>query len=56
MGYVEDGPTNGAVPLYRLVKGSDHFYTQGAGERDYAVSLGYASEGIAGYVYLTACP
>jgi hypothetical protein len=43
----------GATPLYRLARPSDHFYTTGAGERDYAVSIGYVSEGIIGYVWTT---
>jgi hypothetical protein len=41
------------VPLYRLFRGSalDHFYTTSDAERAYAVTLGYADEGVAGYVW-----
>ena len=56
IGYVETAGGGGSVPLYRLVRGDDHFYTTSAGEHDFAVSVGYASEGLAGYVYLSACP
>lgn len=39
------------VPLYRLLAGSDHFYTTSETERDNAVSqYGYHIEGIACYV------
>lgn len=52
-GHVATSQVEGTVPLYRLFRGAklDHFYTTSAGERDYAVALGYADEGIAGYVY-----
>lgn len=39
------------VPLYRLLAGSDHFYTTSEPERDNAISqFGYHLEGIACYV------
>jgi hypothetical protein len=46
----------GSTPLYRLARGNDHFYTISAAERDSAIAGGYASEGIAGYVWLAARP
>jgi hypothetical protein len=44
----------GSIPLYRLYhrSGVNHFYTTNAAEKQNALaSLGYADEGIAGYVY-----
>lgn len=42
----------GTVPLYRLYKNNDHFYTISASERDNAVAnCGYAFEGTAGFVF-----
>ncbi len=54
LGYWSATETCGAVPLYRLYNASagDHFYTLNATERDNAVAMyGYASEGIAAYVW-----
>jgi hypothetical protein len=45
----------GNVPLFRLWSNTqkDHFYTTNATEADRATtSLGYAFEGVAGYVYI----
>lgn len=55
MGYVADGPTCGAVPLYRLFSGaqSDHLYTLSEDERDQAARQGYRPEGIVGWVFTT---
>ncbi|KAJ2916537.1 hypothetical protein MD484_g3881, partial [Candolleomyces efflorescens] len=52
-GYVFPDAQPGTAPLYRLWNGqaADHFYTMSADERDRALGLGYASEGIVGYVY-----
>ncbi len=45
------------IPLYRLQGHGDHFYTTSAAERDNAIAeYGYASEGVACYVYATAEP
>jgi hypothetical protein len=54
-GYVAATQVPGTLPLYRLAKqngpGTEHFYTDNAGERDKAISqLGFHLEGIAGYV------
>ncbi len=53
MGYIATAAgTAGSIPLYRLFGGGDHFYTTSAAERDNAINnLGYASEGVAGYVW-----
>lgn len=51
MGYLAPSPTCGSTPLYRLVRGNNHFYTTSAPERDHAIGLGYTSEGIAGHVW-----
>ncbi|MBX7193051.1 MAG: hypothetical protein K1X94_13375 [Sandaracinaceae bacterium] len=51
LGYVAPSPVCGARPLYRLSASDDHFYTVDAGERDFAVSIGYTDEGIAAYVW-----
>jgi hypothetical protein len=47
-------PTCGATPLYRLWHSGNnwHFYTTSAAERDAAVAAGWASQSIAGYVWL----
>lgn len=43
----------GAVPLYRLYNGTNHFYTTSEAERDNAVSkFGYRLEGMVGQVFL----
>lgn len=53
MGYVATAATCGASPLYYLAHpGGDHFYTTDAGERDYAVTLGYADQGVIAYMWL----
>ncbi len=54
-GYVATTQAPGTLPLYRLAKqtryGTEHFYTDNAGERDKAISqLGFHYEGIVGYV------
>ncbi len=51
LGWVATAPVCGARPLYRLASPADHFYTVDPGERDFAVSLGYADEGVAVYVW-----
>jgi hypothetical protein len=56
MGQIGASPLAGTTALHRLVKGNDHFYTTSAAERDYAISVGYASEGVAGYVWTSRCP
>jgi hypothetical protein len=52
MGFVAVSATCGAVPLYRLVGFTDHFFTVSAAERDSAAASGYLYEGIAGHVWL----
>jgi hypothetical protein len=53
MGYVATtAGVCGSVPLYRLVRGNDHFYTTSVAERDSAIAVsGYASEGVAAHVW-----
>ena len=52
LGFIATRATCGAVPLYRLNNGPNHFYTTSAAERDDAIaSLGYVDEGVAGYVW-----
>ncbi|MEZ4394039.1 MAG: hypothetical protein R3A48_23440 [Polyangiales bacterium] len=53
MGHIAQSAVCGAVPLYRVYRpaNGDHFYTTSAGERDSALSGGYVSEGVAGYVW-----
>lgn len=51
LGWLSPDTRCGARPLFRLAGDGDHFYTVDAAERDYAVSLGFVSEGIAGYVW-----
>lgn len=54
MGFISPDARCGSTPLYRLRNpGPDaHFYTTSAAERDNAVNgLGFADEGIAGYVW-----
>lgn len=52
MGYIAPSALCGAVPLYRLSgSNGDHFYTISASEQQHAVSIGYADEGVAGYVW-----
>ncbi len=46
------GPPPGALPVYRLRNGAEHFYTINPTERDAAVSAyGYVLEGVAFYAY-----
>ena len=54
LGFWLADPTCGASPLYFLTKDtdSDFFYTTSAMERDYAVTLGYVAQGVAGYIWL----
>jgi hypothetical protein len=55
MGFIAPDARCGSTPLHRLRNpGPDaHFYTTSAAERDNAVAnLGFADEGIAGYVWL----
>ena len=56
MGYVGRAPGCGSTPLYRLVRGNDHFYTTSASERDSAVAGGYRLEGTEGHVWRAAAP
>ena len=53
MGYIGTAASCGSTPLYRLFSSSssNHFYAVTTGERDYAVSIGYKYESIAGYVW-----
>lgn len=52
MGFVAREPRCGSVPLHRLRHANgDHFYTTSDGERDYAVTLGYAYVGVIGHVW-----
>ena len=54
MGFIAPDERCGSIPLYRLrnVPPDAHFYTTSAPERDNAVNnLGFADEGIAGYVW-----
>ncbi|MCA9489668.1 MAG: putative metal-binding motif-containing protein [Myxococcales bacterium] len=51
IGYLSASPACGSTPLYRLVRGNDHFFTTSTGERDTALAGGYASEGTAGHVW-----
>lgn len=54
MGFIAPDERCGSIPLYRLrnVPPDAHFYTTSAAERDNAViNLGFADEGIAGYVW-----
>jgi hypothetical protein len=52
-GYIGVTQIEGSTPLYRLFHSqpNDHFYTADAAERDYAKTLGYKDEGVAGYVF-----
>ena len=53
LGWIATSQLPGTVPLYRLFRGAapDHFYTTSDAERAYAMSLGYADEGVAGWVW-----
>jgi len=52
IGYIASGTTCGSVALYRTAKNGEHFYTTSLAEKNNAVqNLGYADEGIAGYVW-----
>ncbi len=51
MGYIGTSASCGSVPLYRLLRGNDHFFTTSAAERDSAVASGYRLESTAGYVW-----
>ncbi|MEZ4222945.1 MAG: MopE-related protein [Polyangiaceae bacterium] len=54
MGFIGTASTGcQSTPLYRLYHSGvgDHFYTTTTSERDYAVSIGYKYESIAGYVW-----
>jgi hypothetical protein len=53
MGFVARSAVCGAVPLYRLFLGGNHFYTTSAPERDSAIASGYEDRGIVGYVWTT---
>jgi hypothetical protein len=48
-------PTAAKTPLYRLYSGlvGDHFYTTSSQEADNATKIGYAKEGVSGYIYPT---
>lgn len=52
LGHIALAETCGAIPLYRLTNGGNHFYTTSAPERDNAANnLGYTFERVAGYVW-----
>lgn len=53
MGYIATSQVCGSVPLYRLYDATngDHFYTTSSSEAASAEGGGYATEGIAGYVW-----
>lgn len=54
LGYIGSASTGcDSTPLYRLYASSsgNHFYTPSTSERDYAVTIGYKYESIAGYVW-----
>jgi hypothetical protein len=53
LGWIATSALPETVPLYRLFRGSapDHFYTTSDSERAYAIGLGYADEGVAGWVW-----
>lgn len=54
VGFVSPDDSCGSTPLYRVFHAGNnhHFYTISAAERDNAVAnLGYADEGVAGYVW-----
>lgn len=52
-GWIATSQLPGTVPLYRLFNGAapDHFYTTSDSERAFATAIGYADEGVAGYVW-----
>ncbi len=51
LGSIATSATCGAVPLYRLGSGTDHFVTLSESERDGAAAGGYVYEGITGYAW-----
>lgn len=51
LGYIATSPLTGTRALYRLSAPGDHFYTLDTGEITTATALGYAYEGVAGYVW-----
>ncbi|HEX6371626.1 MAG TPA: S8 family peptidase [Longimicrobium sp.] len=52
MGFMATSQLSGTVPLYAMEKpGVDWFFTVDAGERAYALTVGWQDRGIAGYVY-----
>ena len=57
MGWIADGEVCGSVPLYGLhdATSDDYFYTTSSSEASSAEAGGYASEGIAGYVWPAIC-
>lgn len=51
LGFLMSEQSCGSIPLYRLYNGR-HFYTTSSTERDNAINnLGFASEGVTGYVW-----
>ena len=53
LGFMVTSATCGAEPLYRLRIAGDHFYTMSTFERDEALTHGWVSEGVTGYVWRT---
>ena len=52
LGFWATRQTCGALPLYRLFKDGNHFFTRSEGERNNARdNLGYTEQGIAGWVF-----
>jgi hypothetical protein len=53
LGRIAKWQVAGTVPLYRLYNRSngDHFYTISYAERQSAISSGWVSEGVTGYVF-----
>ncbi len=51
IGYIGSRELCGAVPLYRMVIVGNHFYTTSWDEVEFAESLGFTHEFVAGYVW-----
>lgn len=54
MGYIRKSSTPGTTALHRLATAgtADHLYTTSVAERNFAMTLGYNYEGVAGYVWV----